>query len=98
MTTFNTVSVMPMIPGLAVGVFNSGRTYPWSGAAVAMPVKAPYTAPMTILICGGATLNAIGLDTCVSIIPETPNPQWTLEKMVSLHPLESRYVVDPRII
>ena len=81
-TTFGTVSVMPMIPGLEAGSFNSGRTYPWSGAAVMLPLKPPYTAPVTILICGGATLDKIGLDTCVSITPEAPNPQWTLEHMV----------------
>ena len=81
-TTFDTVSVMPMIPGAAGGDFNAGRSYPWSGSAIMIPVKAPYTAPVTILICGGATFDKIGLDTCVSISPEAPNPQWTVEQMV----------------
>ena len=76
-----------MIPGPDIGVFNAGRTYPWSGAAVILPVKAPYTAPMTVVICGGATVDErIGLDTCVSITPETPNPQWALERMVGPDP------------
>jgi hypothetical protein len=82
-TTFNTVTELPMIPGPAAGVFYAGRTYPWSGAAIMLPVKAPYTAPMTVMICGGATPDdRVGLDTCVSITPETANPQWAIEHMV----------------
>jgi hypothetical protein len=48
-----------------------------------LPINAPYTDPVTILICGGATLEKIGLATCVTITPETPNPQWNIEHMVS---------------
>jgi hypothetical protein len=78
---FGTVSVMPMVPGPAAGNFDGGRTYPYSGAGLIMPIKAPYTAPMTVVICGGATTGQVGLDTCVSISPEVGNPQWTVEKM-----------------
>jgi hypothetical protein len=80
--TYDTVSVMPMIPGTVAGDFNAGRSYPWSGSAVIMPIKAPYTAPVTILICGGATFDRVGLATCVSISPGTANPQWVIEQMV----------------
>jgi hypothetical protein len=82
-TTYATVSVMPMIPGAVAGNFSAGRTYPWSGSAVIMPIKAPYNIPVTILICGGSTFDHIGLATCVSISPESANPQWAIEQMVS---------------
>ena len=81
-TTFDTVSVMPTIPGTAAGTFDAARTYPWAGSAVMLPLKAPYVGPVTILICGGSTFDQVGLDTCVSITPEALLPQWTVEKMV----------------
>jgi hypothetical protein len=82
-TTFATTKQMPQVPGPNAGNFDGGRTYPYSGAAVIMPLKAPYTDPMTVLVCGGATQGQVGLDTCVSISPEAQNPQWTVEKMPS---------------
>jgi hypothetical protein len=48
-----------------------------------LPLKAPYSDPLTVIICGGATMEKVGLDTCVSISPEVSNPQWTIEQMVS---------------
>jgi len=83
-TTFATVTNLPMIPGAAADDFSTGRTYPWNGAGVMMPVKAPYTAPNTIMLCGGSNYNTrVGLDTCVSITPEIANPQWSIEHMPS---------------
>lgn len=82
-TTFNTVSVMPQVPASAVGNFDGGRTYPYSGAYVIMPMTAPFTAPMQVLVCGGASQENVGLSTCVSITPEVPGAQWVVEQMPS---------------
>ncbi|KAF8196991.1 glyoxal oxidase N-terminus-domain-containing protein [Pholiota molesta] len=70
---FNTVLQLPNIPG-SVNNFLAGRTYPLQGSAVPFPMKAPYTAPLTVLICGGGA-NGAG--------PEVPNANWTLERMPS---------------
>ena len=78
--TFETTKVMPTIPG-AVNSNSSGRTYPLEGTAVLFPQHAPYTDPLTVLICGGSNFG-IALDNCVNIQPEVENPQWTLERMV----------------
>jgi hypothetical protein len=75
--SFNTVTVLPGMPS-----GDGGRTYPYSGAGVILPIKAPYTDPTTIMICGGATAEKVGLDTCISISPEVPGAQWTTETMV----------------
>jgi hypothetical protein len=80
-TTFNTVSVMPSVP--ADNGFDGGRTYPYSGAYVIMPMTAPYNAPMQVLVCGGASTENVGLATCASITPEVPGAQWVVEWMVS---------------
>jgi hypothetical protein len=77
-TNFNTVKQLPQVPS-----GNGGRTYPYSGAAMILPLKAPYTDPMTVIVCGGATGDQVGLDTCVSISPEVPGAQWTVEQMPS---------------
>jgi hypothetical protein len=82
-TTFDTTSVMPNIPG-SVNRFDAGRTYPLEGTAMIMPQSAPYTDPLTVLICGGSTpFQGFALDNCVSIQPEVPNSNWTIERMVS---------------
>jgi hypothetical protein len=48
------------------------------------PRSAPYSSPLTILICGGATpYQGVALDNYVSIVPEVPNSNWTIERMVS---------------
>jgi len=81
--TFATVKEFPNIPA-AVNNFNGGRTYPMEGAAVMFPQHAPYTDPVTILMCGGSTIPAmIALDNCASIQPEAANPQWLIERMPS---------------
>lgn len=77
-TTFNTVKQLPGVPS-----GSGGRTYPYSGAAMVLPQKAPYNDPMTVIVCGGATAEKVGLDTCVSISPEVANAQWVVEQMPS---------------
>lgn len=56
------------------------------GTAVTLPQHAPYTDPITILICGGSNFG-IALDNCVSTQPEVANPTWTIERMVRLNSL-----------
>ena len=81
--TFDTIKQLPNLPG-AVNNFLAGRTYPLEGTAVLFPQHAPYTDPLTVLVCGGSTLGpAIALDNCVSTQPDTEDPQWTIERMVS---------------
>ena len=82
-TTFATKKVLPNIPG-NVNNFLAGRTYPLEGTAMLMPQYAPYTTPLTILICGGSTNGGgTATDNCVSTQPEAANPTWTLERMPS---------------
>jgi hypothetical protein len=84
--TFETTSVMPNIPG-SVNRFDAGRTYPLEGTAMILPQSAPYSDPLTVLICGGSTpYQGFALDNCVSIQPEVPNSNWTIERMVSKPP------------
>jgi hypothetical protein len=52
------------------------------GTAVMLPQYAPYTDPVTILVCGGSNFG-IALDNCVSMQPEVANATWTIERMVS---------------
>lgn len=81
--TLQTISVLPKIPG-AVNNPDSGRTYPLEGTAVILPQHAPYTDPMTVLVCGGSNPGAaIALDNCVTISPDVPNANWTIERMPS---------------
>ena len=81
--TFDTQRTLPNIPG-NVNNPSSGRTYPLEGAAMMMPQVAPYTDPVTMLICGGSTVgNAQATDNCVSIQPEKPNANWIIERMPS---------------
>ncbi|MCJ1315893.1 hypothetical protein MMC15_001213 [Xylographa vitiligo] len=80
---FNTISQLPNIPG-SVNDFLAGRNYPLEGTAVLMPQSAPYTDPLTVMICGGSTIGAAtAIDNCVSVQPEAANPVWTLERMPS---------------
>lgn len=61
-----------------------GRTYPLEGTQVLLPQYYPYSAPLEILICGGAArAPRWGLDNCISIEPDAANPQWTIERMPS---------------
>ncbi|KAJ6479629.1 hypothetical protein C8R45DRAFT_1076519 [Mycena sanguinolenta] len=81
--TFDTITTMPNLPA-SVNNFLGGRTYPLEGAAVMFPQHAPYTDPLTVLVCGGSTTGAgIALDNCVSIQPEVDNATWALERMPS---------------
>ena len=84
--TFETVRTLPNIPG-AVNNFLAGRTYPLEGSTMLMPQAYPYTEPLGVLICGGSTPYAgIALDNCVSMQPEVPGANWTIERMVSRLP------------
>ncbi|KAJ7229668.1 glyoxal oxidase N-terminus-domain-containing protein [Mycena haematopus] len=82
-TTFDTITTLPNLPA-SVNNFLGGRTYPLEGAAVMFPQHAPYTDPLSVLVCGGSTPGAgIALDNCVSIQPEVENATWALERMPS---------------
>ena len=81
--TFNTVKVLPNIPGSVTSVL-AGRTYPLEGASVLLPQHAPYTDPIGVLICGGSNFG-VPLDNCVSMEPESANPTWAIERMVCVH-------------
>lgn len=81
--TFATIKTLPNIPG-NVNNFLAGRTYPLEGTAVLFPQYAPYTAPLTVFICGGSTTGAgQAIDNCVSTQPDVAQPTWTLERMPS---------------
>lgn len=102
--TFATTKILPGIPGAVnadveqVGSIYDvpgGRTYPLEGTMVLLPQHAPYTDPLTVLICGGGTpFGGPAIDNCVSTQPEAANPTWTIEKMVrNLHILcESKLI------
>jgi hypothetical protein len=78
--TFATVQILPTIPG-SVTSGQAGRTYPMEGASLLLPQHAPYSDPITVLICGGSNFG-IALDNCVTIQPESANPTWVIERMV----------------
>jgi hypothetical protein len=81
--TFATRVELPNAPGSILAP-NSGRSYPLEGTAMMLPQYAPYTDPVTILLCGGAEqYDGRALDNCVSIQPEAANPTWTIERMPS---------------
>ncbi|EKM51417.1 uncharacterized protein PHACADRAFT_263528, partial [Phanerochaete carnosa HHB-10118-sp] len=79
--TLDTAVVLPNMPG-SVTSPAAGRSYPNEGSAVMFPQHAPYTDPITVLICGGSDFG-VALDNCVSIQPEVENATWTLERMPS---------------
>ena len=78
--TFDTVKTLPNMPGSVVSAA-AGRTYPLEGTAVLFPQHAPYTDPLTVLVCGGSNFG-LALDNCVSIQPEVDGAEWVLERMV----------------
>ena len=81
--TLQTTKQLPQIPG-SVNNPLSGRTYPFEGTQVILPQVAPYSDPITVLICGGSNPGpAIAVDNCASIQPDAANPQWTIERMPS---------------
>ena len=81
--TFATVKTLPNLP-CSVNRPDGGRSYPLEGSAVILPMSAPYTTPLTVLVCGGSTPGtSLAIDNCVSTQPEVANPTWTLERMPS---------------
>ncbi|GIZ37716.1 hypothetical protein CKM354_000115300 [Cercospora kikuchii] len=77
------VRQLPNMPG-SVDRPDSGRTYPFEGTAVVLPQVAPYSDPLEILICGGSNPGvAIALDNCITIEPDNPASNWTIERMPS---------------
>ncbi|PTB46771.1 uncharacterized protein TrAFT101_003787 [Trichoderma asperellum] len=81
--TFATIKVLPNIPG-AVNNPMAGRTYPLEGSAVLLPMHAPFTEPLGVLICGGSSEGAsYALDNCVSTYPDVENATWAIERMPS---------------
>jgi hypothetical protein len=80
--TFDTIAILPTLPG-NVNNPGAGRSYPEEGTGVILPQHAPYTDPVTILICGGSTQDGQAMDNCVSTQPEVANPTWTIERMPS---------------
>lgn len=81
--SLDTEQVLPNIPG-AVNDFDGGRTYPFEGTSMILPQHAPYSDPMRVIICGGSVPGPeIALDNCVSIAPDEPNANWTIERMPS---------------
>ncbi|KAF4634016.1 hypothetical protein G7Y89_g4110 [Cudoniella acicularis] len=88
-TSLQTSRVLPNIPG-AVNDFLGGRTYPFEGTAMLLPQYAPYHDPLTVMICGGSIPGPeFALDNCVSISPEVPNANWTIERMPSKRVISS---------
>ncbi|KAH0499309.1 hypothetical protein TgHK011_006512 [Trichoderma gracile] len=81
--TFATIKTLPNIPG-AVNDPMGGRTYPLEGTAVLLPMHAPFTEPLNVLICGGSSEGASNaIDNCVSTYPDAAEPTWAIERMPS---------------
>ncbi|KAM3082414.1 hypothetical protein ACMFMF_002078 [Clarireedia jacksonii] len=82
-STLDTTRVLPNLPGSVVNPL-AGRTYPLEGTGVMLPLHAPFTDPVTILVCGGsADTITMANDNCVSTQPEVPNSPWVIERMPS---------------
>lgn len=82
----NTLAVKQQLPNVPASVNrpDGGRTYPNEGTAVLLPQIAPYKDPLKVLICGGSTpYQGFAIDNCVTIAPDVPNTNWTLERMPS---------------
>ena len=81
--TLQTKRTLPNIPAV-VNDYSGGRTYPFSGTAMILPQYASNYNALTVIICGGSVpYREIGLDNCVSIQPDVPNTNWTIERMPS---------------
>ncbi|EMC92658.1 hypothetical protein BAUCODRAFT_114446 [Baudoinia panamericana UAMH 10762] len=81
--SLQTKQVLPNMPG-AVNNFLGARTYQFSGVMMLMPQYAPYNDYLRVVICGGSVPGPeIALDNCVSIAPDQPNANWTIERMPS---------------
>ncbi|KAF2668724.1 copper radical oxidase [Microthyrium microscopicum] len=82
--TFATTRTLPPIPGNVNNDLTAGRTYPLEGTMVLLPQKAPYTDPVTVLICGGSTQGqGEAIDNCISTQPEVNGADWVIERMPS---------------
>ncbi|KAL2210725.1 hypothetical protein CC79DRAFT_527896 [Sarocladium strictum] len=81
---FQTVRKLPDMPGSPVNDL-TGRNYPLQGTMMIMPQKAPYGAPLKVVICGGTTHEPgnDALDNCVSMHPDNAGEQWAIERMPS---------------
>ena len=89
--TFDTIKTLPNVPGI-VDNAEAGRNYPLEGTMMLLPQHAPYTDPLTVLICGGSTPGGGGseaVDNCVLTSPDESNPTWTLERMPSKRVMSS---------
>ena len=81
--SLQTETVLPNIPG-AVNDFLGGRTYPFEGTSMVLPQYASNYDELSIIICGGSIPGPeIALDNCVTITPDNPNANWTIERMPS---------------
>ncbi|KAF7543009.1 hypothetical protein G7Z17_g11090 [Cylindrodendrum hubeiense] len=83
-TDFQTIRKLPDMPG-AVNNPLTGRNYPLQGTMMIMPQVAPYSDPLTVLVCGGTTAEPgnEALDNCVIMNPQVPGAEWTIERMPS---------------
>ncbi|UPX16920.1 uncharacterized protein EKO05_0007301 [Ascochyta rabiei] len=81
--TLDPIKILPKVPA-TVNDDTGGRTYPLEGSQVLLPQNFPYQEPLEVLICGGAgRAPAWGIDNCVTIQPDIPDPEWTIERMPS---------------
>lgn len=81
--SLDTIKILPKAPA-TINDDKGGRTYPLEGTMVLLPQVAPYSEPLEVLLCGGAGIQpAWGIDNCVTIQPDAPNAEWTIERMPS---------------
>ena len=81
--TLQTKRTLPNMPG-AVNDYSGGRTYPFEGTAMILPQYADNYDSLTVIVCGGSVpFREVGLDNCVSINPDQPGANWTIERMPS---------------
>ncbi|KAM6513611.1 hypothetical protein FALCPG4_015995 [Fusarium falciforme] len=83
-TDFQSIRKLPDMPG-SINNPLTGRNYPLQGTMMIMPQKAPYEDPLRVLICGGTTAEPgnDALDNCVTMTPDVPDAEWTIERMPS---------------
>jgi hypothetical protein len=80
--TFDTLKILPGVP-CHVAQPDGGRSYPQEATMMLLPQYSPYTDPVTVLICGGSTVDyGDAIDNCVSTQPDAANPVWVIERMV----------------
>ena len=79
----DTLGTETALPNMPADVEQGGRTYPFEGTGMALPMYAPYEDPMEIIVCGGSSPSSEALDDCVTITPDAEDPVWVVEKMPS---------------